>query len=119
MGPPWGGSVSAWYLVESPEYDSGGWHEPPEPCRDFALVEADSAKQAKWAAFKLWRANPRQCDWPALSSGGHPLSGVKARRWETIGEGIDPTPSDADKKAWEPFVVVAATPEDTPREEGG
>lgn len=101
--------ATRWYLVESPEYDSHDYTmmEAPEPCRDFALVEAPTATTAKWAAWKLWKANPKTCDWPYWSGGGHPLSGVKARRWESIGEGIDPIPTERDKEAWAPFVAVA------------
>jgi len=98
-----------WYLVRSPEYtyvevaipETG--QGPTMDTRDVAVIRARTAKDAKWAAVRLWEQNARpswEC-WPAIARGehAHPLAGVTAERWPgPLGERGEP-----DRFGWGPF----------------
>ena len=109
--------MSRWYLVTSPEYtyvevvipETG--QGPTFETRDVAVIKADTAQQAKWAAARLWQEHARtswDC-WPAIARGDdkHPLSGVTAERWECQ---YDYERSrDPDPKAWRPFYAEVSS----------
>ena len=109
--------MSRWYLVVSPEYEyvevviPETGQGPTFETRDVAVVKADTAQQAKWAAARLWQehARPSWDCWPAIARGDHkhPLSGVKAERWHDPGD--DERCLEPDPKAWGPFYAEAVS----------
>ena len=77
------------YEVFSPEYVVGGYgYEPPEPARDWALIEAPNARAAKWRAHRHWQKHERHTYWEGDT---HPLSGITAVRFEHLDEEFDLT----------------------------
>lgn len=91
--------VTPTYWVKIPILDDGSG--PSEPAADVCLVlGAKTRKEAKWAAYRVWKQ--QGTDWvvDARSDGVHPLTGLT----------IEPWPDDAgddiiDLKAWSPFVA--------------
>lgn len=72
------------YGVYSPEYCTTSSYQPPEYGCDYEIVEAPTAREAKWIAAKKWRKQWRSWVHDNLSDGKHPLSGIKVERLDDI-----------------------------------
>lgn len=84
----WKPPTQKWYLVATPEMHVSG-------TRNFALVRVYTRKQARWAAYKVWKREGSH--WIDESAHTHPLAGVTVEEeWDNLTEeGIN---------QWEPFV---------------
>lgn len=113
--------MSRWYQVVSPEFSyvevvipETGQGPTMDTC-DVAAVKAPNANAAKWMATHLWEIYGGVDCWPKIArrDGRHPLSGVKATRWEDLPENAREA-STPQRSVWEPFYAEGPHWEWTP-----